>query len=135
MFNVAQSVRKIQVAFRQFSVTKYERCGLITQEWIRIEDSHLVKFYKFYAELVCAEEQQKVALQNFSYVKNRNRAGAVDIFSTMQKEMGLDSHKNVAGSHSLAETTVDWKQFRIPELERITMVERYYGVQLRRHSR
>merc|ERR1711907_619334 len=58
-----------------------------------------------YTDMIVEEEKKKTAEKNFSYVKNKRKSSAY------------------------------WWQFRIPELERITMIHRYYGAQLRRHAR
>jgi len=139
MCNLVNNVVKIQRNFRAFMVVKRERCDLIAKEWTRIEENHLASFFKLYTELIVDEEMQKTAAKNFSYVKSKRRASMSfqqgNIFGQIQNELGLDSHKNVAGGHSLAESTVDWTPFRIPEAERSTMIGRYYMAQLRRHSR
>jgi hypothetical protein len=127
LVHVFTGVKKIQRAFREFVLCKRERCNMITQEWVRVEEYNLPLFYKHYTELIVQEEEKRVADMNFSYVKNTNKnrssTGGMGILGLLQKE---------SGESALA---VDWRKFCILPSRRAAMIEHFYGVQLRRRSR
>lgn len=132
MIKLSNDVRKLQRAARAFLALKRQRCDLILADWKRVEDEHLVKYFKLYTELV-VEDAHRTAEGRRPFLKSRINPEEADIFETIQKEFGLDSHKGTGGDHSLAMRTVDWKPFKIPRAPRKHMVSRYYMVQLRRH--
>lgn len=110
MFNISRNVRRLQKAARDFLALKRHRCDLIAKDWERIEDGHLVKFYKMYAELIVKEANEKAETR---------KGSKPGVFNTINRG-GLGSR-------------IDWKQFRIPAEQRIRMIGRFYMATLRRH--
>jgi hypothetical protein len=134
MQKMLSDVKKLQRAARNFLGLKHHRLQVITTEWKEREHAHLIKFYRYYAELVVEEAKAQANKARHRTFARKDVANQQDLYDMIQHETGLDSHRT-AGSHSLADNTIDWKPYRIPAAERRSRISKYYMVQLRRHVR
>ncbi|CAJ1343238.1 unnamed protein product [Effrenium voratum] len=110
MKKAVASVRHIQQNARRFLAVKRERCKQIAQEWDRVEDHSLERFYDRFAV--------KLFKDNFSQAerpaRSKGRRGAF-------KDM-MSAVKGVA---------FNWRAFKVPAAVRARLISAFYMIRLR----
>mmetsp|Transcript_73410 Transcript_73410/g.129530 ORF Transcript_73410/g.129530 Transcript_73410/m.129530 type:complete len:871 (-) Transcript_73410:101-2713(-) len=114
MRRVVAGVRSIQAISREFLALKMERCRRISEDWQRIENRCLEKFFKKYSQQLIKEQ--------LIQAEENPRANAN--VKARQEQRGF--YEELMNAVKDGQFAIDWKKFVIPPDVRAKVISGYY---------
>merc|ERR1719198_602395 len=134
-----QKIRLLQCAFRTSASLKRQRCELLSKQWQRVEDKTLQQYFKMYSTKIMTEMQATAEGVEISPRTGTRRFNASITPGDRKKAaefIRLMMHSaKISGSNQndFANAAIDWKSYRIPSSDRMSVIGQYYMMNLRNH--
>jgi len=122
-----RSVKSLQRHYRAWVRVKKHRCEAINKIWQRVEDEHLVQYFKVFARKI-AQEIKHTEEKGLGQARVTAKKGTASLHSAKTRTLS-----NYSDPEGFVEEQLNWKMYRIPAEERKRVIDRYYLKQLKRH--
>merc|ERR1712061_84165 len=122
---LVRSVTTLQRLYRAWLVHKRKNCEVIGKTWQRVEDEHLMQYFKVFAKRIAHEirtaEEKGPGSSNSAFKKQKSNS----MIQGGKKKANLNPEKFI-------EDNLNWKAYRIPVDVRKRAINTYYLKQLRK---
>lgn len=129
------SIRTLQLKCREHLQLKAQRLEILKQEWNRVEDKHLQRFFKMYVKQILKEQIDEPKEDTSGKGRPHYSKGHSSSPTHGKEDKKKDLYKGMMESIQAGEMSADWRPFKIPGKVRMAVLSRYYIASLKKRVR